>query len=187
MLPPVMLAAAEVTPMWEPRYVLFCLPGLVLLVVAAVARLPDRPALVVMSLILVGVLATQPLVRPAVAADDLRAVSRLLQVQAHPGDAVVFSQIGRRLIKDAYPAGFVHVRDVGLDTSPAHRNALYGLNVSPSVLYQRLADVHRLWVISYPTQHPGRFYGTTFAPDAFCAMQTWQFRGSTVTLYRACQ
>jgi mannosyltransferase len=187
MLPPVLVAAAaEITPMWELRYVLFCLPALVLLVVAAVSRLPRRAGPVVVAAAVAGMLVALPLVRPPVSGDNLRAVSRLLAARARPGDAVVFPNIGKRLIKDAYPAGFGHVRDVGLDTSPGARNALYGLNVGQEVLYHRLAGVRRLWVIRYPTPHPGRFYGTVFAPHAFCALQTWQIPGNTVTLYRAC-
>jgi mannosyltransferase len=172
--------------MWELRYLLFCLPALVLLVTAALSRLPRRAAPMVMAVAVAGTLAAQPLARPTTSGDNLRAVSQLLAAQARPGDAAVFPNIGKRLIKDAYPAGFAHVRDVGLDTSPAHRNALYGLNVGQQVLYHRLMGVHRLWVIRYPTTDLGRFYGTTFAPDAFCAVRTWQIPGNTVTLYRAC-
>jgi hypothetical protein len=136
--------------------------------------------------ILAAALAAQPLVRPAKASDNLRAVAQMLASQGRPGDAVVFPNIGRRLIKDAYPAGFVHLRDVGLDTSLAHRDALYGLNVSQAVLSRRLAGVHRVWVVDYPTPHPGTVYGTTGHPREFCSVRTWQFRGSTVTLYQRC-
>lgn len=112
-------------------------------------------------------------------------MSQLLGTQARPGDAVAFPNVGKRLIEDAYPAGFAGLRDVGLDT--ARRNTLYGLNVSQWVLYRRLAGVRRIWVIRYPTgRPPARFYGTTFAPAAFCELRTWSLPGNTVTLYRAC-
>jgi hypothetical protein len=43
-------------------------------------------------------------------------------------------------------AGFVHLRDIGLDT----------------------------------------VYRTTGHPREYCSVRTWQFRGSTVTLYQRC-
>jgi mannosyltransferase len=117
-LPPVLLAlAAQITPMWENRYLLFCLPALALLVVSAVLLLPKPFRMAVLVVIITAELATQPLVRPATASDDIRAVAQLLAARAHPGDAVVFpsgaNQLGRRLIMAAYPAPFVHLRDIG--------------------------------------------------------------------------
>lgn len=186
-LPPLTLAAtSQVTPLWEPRYLLFCLPAVALLAVAALARLPGRAAAAALAVMTAGILAAQPLARPAVAADDLRAVSRLLGARARPGDAVLFPAIGRRLIEDAYPAGFAHVRDIGLDTAPGHRDTLYGLNVSQAVLDRRLAGVRRVWVVRYAVAHPPRYYATIGHPHAFCAERTWQVPGSTVTLYTRC-
>jgi len=187
LLPPAVLAvAAQITPMWELRYLLFCLPAAALLVVAAASMLPLRYCAAVLAVILAATLAAQPLVRPAVATDDLRAVAVLLSKRAQPGDAVVFRQLGRRLIMDAYPAAFTRLRDIGRNTSPAFRNTLYGKNVSRAVLDHRLVGLSRFWLVQFPTPHPARFYGAARPPFPFCAARTWQLRGSTVTLYRRC-
>lgn len=186
-LPPVVVASvSELTPMWQPRYLLFCLPALALLAAAALSRLPPGAGAAVAAACVAAVLAGQPLVRPAVAADNLRAVSRLIGSRSRRGDAVVFSTLGRRLIEDAYPAGFRRVRDVGLSASAASRDSLYGRNVSPAALARRLAATSRLWVVGDPTPRPPRHFATLGHPRAFCQQRTWQLRGSTVTLYLRC-
>jgi mannosyltransferase len=187
LLPPVLLAVtSQITPLWESRYLLFCVPALALLAVAAAALLPARVGLAALTVTLTAALAAQPIVRPAVATDDMRAVSQLLSAEARPGDAVVFAALGPRLIKAAYPAGFAQLRDIGLDTSPAYRNTLYGKPVSQAVLRGRLAGVHRVWVIGYATSHPAGFFGAAAPPYPFCSAGTWRLPGSTVTLYLQC-
>jgi mannosyltransferase len=187
LVPPIMLMlASQVTPMWEVRYVLFCYPAAVLLITVVVSVLTVRLAAVSVMVLLALVLAGQSLLRTAGSSDDLRAVSNLLARQARPGDVVLFQTVGRRLIKDAYPAGFVHLRDVSLNTSPGSRNSLYGWTVTKKVLSQRLTGVQRIWMIRYSTPHPARYYGTLRQPHAFCSFHTWQLPGDTVTLYRRC-
>jgi mannosyltransferase len=187
LLPPVLLAgAAQITPMWQLRYLLFCLPAAVLLIVAAASLLPVRYGTAVLAVVLAAALAGQSVVRPAVATDDIRAVSRLLGARARPGDAVVFGQLGRRLIMAAYPAAFTHLRDIGGNAGPAYRDTLYGKNVSQVVLDRRLASVSRFWLIQYTTPDPARFDGAASPPYPFCALRTWQLHGSTVTLYLRC-
>lgn len=194
-LPPaILVGVSEISPIWAPRYLLFCLPALGLLVAAALSRLPARQCTAAMAVAVITTLAAQPLARPAHAADDLRAVSQMLAANARPGDAVVFQDPGRRLMKAAYPAGFVQLRDIALDTSPPHHDGwfgrdatiLHGQDVSQAVLPQRLARVNRVWAIRYVTLHPPRFFGAAPAPHTFCAVRTWQFPGATATLYLRC-
>jgi mannosyltransferase len=198
MLPPaILIVVSEISPMWQDRYLLFCLPALALLVVGAAARLPARLAAAALGLAVAGALAAQPLARPGTGGtDDLRAVSAMLARNARPGDAVVFQNRGRRLMKAAYPAGFAHLRDIAL-AAPAGSGlgrgwfgfdaaSLYGQDVSQTVLHQRLEDIRRLWAVRYPTADPPGFFGATPAPHEFCAQRTWQFSGATVTLYRPC-
>jgi mannosyltransferase len=179
--------ASAAAGIWEPRYLLFCLPGLVLLIVGLISALRPRPAIVLTSVVIAGAAAIQPLARPGTSSDDIRAVAALLQVQARQGDAVVFPDIAKRLIKDAYPAGFTRLKDVGLDTSPAARNSLYGLNVSPGVLWQRLAGPKRIWMVVFPVSQPGRYYGNASDPHAFCLQRSWQYPLNLVLLYRRCK
>jgi len=165
---------------WEPRYLLFCLPAAALLIVALVSRLPRRAAVAAATAVVVVAAASQPLARPAISPDDLRSVSALIGRQSRPGDAIIFPDIAKRLIEDAYPAGFSRVRDIGLDTSAAARNSLYGLNVSAPVLRSRLAHVQRLWIVVFPTESPGAHY------QNFCLLRSWRFPLNTVLLYRRC-
>lgn len=185
LVPPIALMLANlVTPMWEIRYVWFCYPAAVLLITVAVSALTVRLAAVSIGVLLALVLAGQSVLRTAGSSDDLRAVSQLLARQARPGDVVLFQKVGRRLIKDAYPAGFIHLRDISLNTSDS--DSLYGLTVSEKVLSQRLAGVQRIWMIRYSTPHPARYYETLSHPHAFCSVRSWQIPGNTVTLYRRC-
>ncbi len=170
---------------WEPRYLLFCLPAAALLAAAMLARLP-RPAAIVTTVIAVAAaVATQPLARQAVSPDDLRGVSALIGAHGRSGDVVVFPDIAKRLITDAYPAGFARVRDVGLDT--AAKDSLYGLNVPEPVLGRRLAYAERVWVVIFPVTVPAGHYGPPGAPDTFCLVRDWRFPLNQVLLYRRCQ
>jgi len=192
LIPPTILAvAAQITPMWENRYLLFCAPAVAILAVAAIASMPSmRSEAAAMALLVAIALAGQPLIRMIQAPDDLRAVATLLAAESQRGDAVVFppqaSELGRRLILAAYPSDFKNLRDIGFDNSLRYRYTLYGRNVSPAVLDRRLVGVKRLWLIEFPTRYPPQRYGATAAPYPFCATQTWQIPGSTLTLYRRC-
>lgn len=120
---------------WEPRYLLFCLPGAALLLVATISRLSKRAAVTVVTTLLVGAAASQAIARPAVSTNDLRSAAELVGQLGRRGDAVLFPDIAKRLITAAYPADFRRVLDIGLDSSPAARDSLYGLNVSEPVLW----------------------------------------------------
>jgi len=172
---------------WEPRYLLFCLPGAALLIAAIAGRLPAKAVKAVGVTLVVAAAATQPLARPAESHNDLRDAAALVRSQSHRGDVVVFPDLGKRLITDAYPADFRRVRDIGLDTSPGARNSLYGLNVDPSVLWHRLAHVGRIWIISFPAVGPpARHYGPPSDPGTFCLRHAWSYPLNLVLLYTRC-
>jgi mannosyltransferase len=180
-------ASAGHAGIWEPRYLLFCLPGAALLIAAVAGRLPAKAARVVAVALVAAAAATQPLTRPAESHNDLRAAAALLQSQSRRGDVVVFPDIAKRLITDAYPADFRRVRDIGLDNSPSARSSLYGLNVGESVLWHRLADVDRIWIITFPAAGlPARHYGPPSDPDAFCLQHAWSYPLNLVLLYSPC-
>jgi mannosyltransferase len=180
------LAASTASGIWEPRYLLFCLPALTLFVVALISRLLAKPATFLTAAVIAASLAAQPLARPATSPNDIRDVSALLQAKSRPGDAVVFPNVAKRLIKDAYPVGFSHLRDVGLNTSPPARDSLYGLNVSSPILWRRLAGTRRVWMVIFPVPRPGKYYGSASEPHAFCLQSSWQFPLNMVLLYRRC-
>ncbi|HEV2373799.1 MAG TPA: glycosyltransferase family 39 protein [Streptosporangiaceae bacterium] len=193
-LPPaVLLAVSVISPLWQDRYLLFCLPALCLVVVAAAARLPARAYATVLPVAVGAALAAQPLVRQATGTDDLRAVSRTLATHAQPGDAVIFHNPGGRLLKAAYPDGFTHLRDIALRREPVRHeplfgfrpSALYGQDVNRAELARRLAQTTRLWVIRLPRPGPPRWFGVTETTD-FCALRTWRLPSETLTLYHRC-
>lgn len=177
------------TGIWEPRYLLFCMPALALLIIALMSRLPSKAMTIamVMPVAVAVALAGQSLMRPQVSTDDIRAVSAVLRSESRPGDAVIFPNIAKRLIKDAYPLGFRRLRDIGLDTSAAHRDSLYGLNVGNSVLQRRLAGTGRLWVVIFPVTRPAPYYGAPRVRHEFCLQRTWRFPLNMVLLYHRCE
>jgi mannosyltransferase len=174
------------TGIWEPRYLLFCTPALALLTVGMTSRLPRRTMAMAIAALVALAFAGQALIRPRISTDDIRAVSAVLQSEARRGDDIIFPSIAKRLIKDAYPRGFERLRDIGLATSPAHRDSLYGLNVSNSVLWRRLAGTDRLWVVIFPVTRPARYYGHPGARHDFCLQRTWRFRLNMILLYDRC-
>jgi mannosyltransferase len=177
------------TGIWEPRYLLFCFPALVLLLSDLASRLPSKVVTALTAIMIIASASSQALARPNVSPDDLRAVAALLEARSHTGDAVVFPNIAKRLITDAYPSGFSRLTDIGLNSSPAARDSLYGLNVSQPVLWRRLARarVQRLWMVIFPVPRPEKYYPNATAPDEFCLKHSWQFPLNMVLLYHRCR
>lgn len=194
MLPPALLAlVSQLSSVWAARYLWFCVPALALLLVAALSRLSPSLRAPAMAMALVAVLAAQPVARPTHSSDDLRGVSEFLARNAHPGDAVIFQDPGRRLMKAAYPAGFAQLRDIALNASPQRtglfqRDAsyLHGRAVTQAVLARRLVGVQRIWSVRYAKPPPPGFFGVAAAPHAFCAWRSWHFSGAIVTLFLRC-
>jgi hypothetical protein len=87
------LALSLVKPLFVPRYFIFCLPALLLLVACGVARL--RPVLMVPALLLVLVLSVRGTVSSYkqdmdIQRDDWRAATDYLLNHAEAGDALLF-------------------------------------------------------------------------------------------------
>lgn len=164
-VPPLtLMAVSQVRPVYDDRYVLYALAGAPLLVAAGADRLlrslpraatPAGALAVTLAGVLAVVLAfTQqlPLYRqdrtPASRPDNLAAVSAVAARELGPGDPVVFlPSIGRRSAM-AYPKGFRRARDIALKASGPVSGTLYGREVGPSVLRQRLDGLDRLWVVA---------------------------------------
>jgi hypothetical protein len=150
------------------------------------SRLPRKAAATTIAALVIAAACGQPLARPATSPDDLRAVSALIGSLGHKGDDVVFPDIAKRLIADAYPAGFRNVSDIGLDTAPSARNSLYGLNVPQPTLWRRLAQAHRVWIVIFPVISSPEHYGSPSDPHVFCLRRTWRFPLNEVLLYSRC-
>jgi mannosyltransferase len=170
-LPPmVLLVASQVHPVYDSRYVEYCLPALAILVawgldwlarlvVAAVpvlrrsglpwlGWLPSAAvlALLVAPLITAGATMRLPSSRP----DNLGLDSQIVADNARPGDIVFFIPISYRPVSVEFPAQWRNVRDIAEARSPVASDTLYGTDVSPAELLKRFTNVTRVWVYSAP-------------------------------------
>jgi len=170
-LPPaVLLVASQVHPVYDGRYVEYCLPALAILVawgltwlarLAAAAIpplgragvgwlgwLPVAVILVLFAIALKPMDATVSL--PSSRADNLGLDSRIVADNARPGDIVFFIPMSYRPITAEYPAQWRGIRDIALGQSPVASDTLYGIDVSPAELLQRFTHVTRVWVYTEP-------------------------------------
>jgi mannosyltransferase len=168
-LPPaVLLVVSQVHPVYDGRYVEYCLPALAILVawglewLARLAAVPPLrraglawlgwlPPAAVMVLLAVMLIPLGAKVRlPSSRPDNLAADSQIVAANAKPGDIVFFIPISYRPITAEYPAQWRKVRDIALAESPVASDTLYGIDVSPAQLLKRFTNVTRVWVYSAP-------------------------------------
>jgi mannosyltransferase len=203
----ILIAVSQIHPVFDARYIVFCLPALALLTAAGLAgmihlamRVPWPAAGSVLAwlpaaLILVALVALvagpQLSVRSAASRPDhLRAASAILATHAHRGDAVLYLPANRRVFSMAYPAPFRRLRDVALAASPVTADNLIGTDVPPAALQARFAAVGRVWVISGRTQrlflHPaGRVEKAEVALlEPFDLIRRWYAGDVMLSLYR---
>ena len=169
-LPPViLLAVSQIHPLYDLRYVVFCLPAVALLASDGLgclagftarytARLASGPAmaaaawlpsLFVVVFIAAASVAPQQAVRePWSRPDYLRRVSKIVGRYARAGDAVLYILANSRIVSQGYPGPFRRLRDIALAESPAASDTLNGTEVDAAVLRSRFASVSRVWVIS---------------------------------------
>jgi mannosyltransferase len=143
-LPPVLLlAVSEFKPVYNFRYLVFCVPAVALLAGAglAAARLAMRA--VAVAAILALVVPVQLAIREP--GPGMRAVSQFIAARERPGDAVIYPGTGIPPWYLAYPDGLGRLRDIWMARSGPSTGRLYGLRVSGPVLRQRERDVCRIW------------------------------------------
>ncbi|HEX2321254.1 MAG TPA: glycosyltransferase family 39 protein [Streptosporangiaceae bacterium] len=177
-LPPALLLTVSLLhPLYVERYILFCVPGLVILesaglvwLVKLTRRFASRwstrratvlsfvPSAAIAVLIVIMVLGPQAWIRrPDDRADDLRTIARVLATHERPGDAILYLPRKTAVIGTAYRDGFGKLRDIGLQTSPVVSGTLLGTAAVPRVVAARLRRVRRVWVVEWV--HP-------LAPDS---------------------
>jgi mannosyltransferase len=170
-LPPaVLLVASQVHPVYDGRYVEYCLPALAILVawgltwltrLAAAAIPPLRRAglawlgwLPAAAIAVLFAIALEPadlkVSLPSSRPDNLAGDSRIVADNARPGDIVFFIPMSYRPIEDEYPAQWRGIRDIALAQSPVASDTLYGTDVSPAELLKRFTHVTRVWVYTQP-------------------------------------
>jgi mannosyltransferase len=161
----VLLTASQIRPVYDARYLVFCLPALGLLGACGVAwvtrfaaMIPVRgtggaavwlPAVLILALLAALVVGPQRSVRAAPSRlADLRGTAAVLAAQGRRGDAVLYVPPSNRVFSMAYPAPFRRLRDVALAESPAAAANLSGAEVTAGILRERFARVGRVWVVS---------------------------------------
>jgi len=168
--PPAILLAASVShPVYDDRYVEFCLPALAICVAsgiswlwraiataaprvgrsAALGWLAVLPALAAAIALVVALQPADAVVRqPGYRPDNLERESAIIAANARPGDIVFFIPVNDRIVSMPFPAPWRELRDIALAVGPAASNTLYGTDVTPAVLLSRFTDVGRVWVVS---------------------------------------
>jgi mannosyltransferase len=171
-LPPaLLLIASQVHPVYDGRYVEYCLPALAILMAwgltwlgrAILTAIPPLrrtglawlgwlPSAAVMVLLVVMLLPLDARVSlPSSRPDNLALDSQIVADNARPGDIIFFIPISYRPVSVEYPADWRDVRDIAEAEPPVASNTLYGIDVSPAELLKRFTDVTRVWVYSSPT------------------------------------
>jgi mannosyltransferase len=164
--PALLLVVSQVHPVYDSRYVEYCLPALAILVawgltwLARVAAVPPLrraglawlgwlPPAAVMVLLVVMLIPAGAKVRlPGSRPDNLAADSQIVAANARPGDIVFFIPISYRPVSAEFPAQWRQIRDIALAESGVASDTLYGFDVSPAELLRRFTNVTRVWVYS---------------------------------------
>ena len=162
----VLLAVSTTHPVYDQRYVEFCLPALAICVASgitwlarlaaarlgqgtALSRLAALPAVVVAVALAIALQPAESVVRqPGYRPDDLESESAIIAANAKPGDIVFYLPVNDRIVSMPFPGPWRKLRDIALATSPVSSNTLYGTDVGPAELLKRFTHVTRVWVIS---------------------------------------
>jgi mannosyltransferase len=201
----VLLMASQVRPVYDPRYLVFCLPALGLLGACGVAWVTRfatmmtvrgtggatvwLPAILILALLAALVVGPQRSVRAASSRlADLRGTAAVLAAQGRRGDAVLYVPPSNRVFSLAYPAPFRWLRDVALAESPAAAANLSGAEVTAGVLRARFAGVGRVWVVSGRRMFPFPDGGLEPAEAAllkrFSLVRRWDVGEGMLSLYQ---
>src|SRR5215471_10821110 len=161
-LPPTaMLAISQAMPVYNFRYVEFCVPALALLAglgLAALGRVWRAGAAV-----LLLALAVPPQLAMRVPGTGLRQAASILAAAGRPGDAIVYPGTDIPPWYLAYPAGFARLDNIGMARSPAVSGRLYGVSVPLDLLKQREQHARRIWVVEMESwQDPARYLSSGF-------------------------
>jgi mannosyltransferase len=163
MPPAVLIGVSLIHPVYDERYVEYCLPALAILVAWGIAWIARLAAVTPMSgagigwlssaVVMLGLasllIAPQKAIRlDSARPENLEEASAIIASHEQPGDIIFYIPITGRIASMAYPGPFTHLRDIALAKSPVASATLYGTDVSASVLRSRFVDVTRVWVVT---------------------------------------
>jgi mannosyltransferase len=175
--PAILLAVSTSHPVYDERYVEFCLPALAICVASGITWLwraialaakssaapragrPAGPAglgwlaaipgLAAATALIVALQPADALVRqPGYRPDSLEHESAIIAANAKPGDIVFFIPVNDRIVSMPFPGPWRELRDIALGVTPVASSTLYGTDVTPAVLLTRFTHVTRVWVVS---------------------------------------
>lgn len=192
-LPPTLLLTVS---LWDPlyvfRYVLYCLPALMLLVATALDRLDWRLHVPVLVTLIAVAIPLQIAVRsPDIGANDLRGEAVYLQANKEPGDSIVYLIPTQRYMASSYPAAYAGLRDLAVDQTQAQAANFSGTDVSDRTLLQRLRTVDRVWAVKYWAFTWARPHNAVVEQDRYALFReaglkwvsTTHFRGGAILLF----
>ncbi|SEG86036.1 mannosyltransferase [Thermomonospora echinospora] len=194
LIPPALLLAANAfDSIFRPRYVLFCLPALALLVGAGLAWLGGVRRELLAGALAVAVAAALPahlaIREQGERNDDLRAAADVLREHARPGDAVLFLTPDLRWRAQAYPDAFEGLHDVMLGRTGPQAANLVGTDISDGpTLRRRLLQSTRVWVmrdstfVDFPPPDLQWRLRTLHGTGPYTMRTRWRHAGGNLTL-----
>jgi mannosyltransferase len=210
--PVILLAASMVKPVYNVRYVEFCLPALAILVAAGLVglarlvattpfgrgtagplRLAWAPSALVLVVLAVLLISPQHAIRQSSARpDNLRLASQIVAANEQPGDVVFYLPDDMYVLGTGYPAPFGALRNIALAESPVASGTLTGRELrSPAALAARFTDVKRVWVVTgnnnykfpTPTSAVDKEMMTLISGARLRLSQRWQAGEVMLSLY----
>ncbi|MFF4689126.1 glycosyltransferase family 39 protein [Streptomyces sp. NPDC001307] len=160
LLPPAsLLLASAAKPLYVDRYVLYAQAGLALLTGAALDTLwrsvRPRAALALVAagavLVAVGPVGTH-LRSPASRTDDVVAVSAAVRDRVAPGDGVLFLPSSRRVWLLGQEPALYGAHDLALAAAPHPSHTLYGTELPPTDIRNRIVRAARIVVVREPAR-----------------------------------
>ncbi len=205
--PTLLLVVSIVHPVYVDRYILYCLPALVLMtsaglvwLVTLTGRLVARrrtgrraallsvvPSAALAVLFACLVIGPQVAIRqPGSRADNLRLLASIVAAHEQSGDAILYLPRRTAVIGMAYAAPYSKLRDIGLQEAPIPSNTLRGIPAAPSVVASRLPGVRRVWTVEWlhplaPDSEPPTGLIKLLAPMHMVG--SWQIQSVLLCLY----
>ncbi|MGH3276544.1 MAG: glycosyltransferase family 39 protein [Streptosporangiaceae bacterium] len=151
----ILFIASDIKPVYNFRYILFCVPAAALLGGAALAALGRIAGTAALILVAILSLNSQVAFRtPAGHGDDIRQADKIIAATSQRGDVILYTNRNAETFSAAYPYGLSQLRDIRLAQGPISSATLGGTNVSLARLRSRLAGAKRLWIVEINDSAP---------------------------------
>jgi mannosyltransferase len=186
-LPPTMLiCASQLSHVYVFRYVVFCVPAAALLLGAAAAALGWLPATAAVAALSLLAVPTLLAIRTPTGHDsDFGLADQIIATNMRPGDVLMYKPV-REPVEMAYPYGMRQLSNVDQALTPVEAESLGGTFSSAAVIWWRLVDARRVWLVqltygaqlSKMGQEP-----TVLQVFGFKQAAIWRLTGVWVLLY----